>query len=236
MTATPCTVLVLVLLWDSVGSQSDINSLKAAAGAWGGELPCGKWDCECLLRSKRGCTCASEQLSELEDQTFLRMWGLSKNIDQLGNSINDVTGGMRVAFRASMSPRTTCFGPFTTRVSIPYSDVYLNHGRGYNPGLGIFTAPCNGLYSFSFTVYSKMANYDDRMYYKVQLMKNGEVMTSTWEDNRQDSEDSSSQSIVLQMEKGGQVYVALWTGRHLCGDSQGRNTFSGFLIYPSLPE
>lgn len=101
---------------------------------------------------------------------------------------------------------------------------------------GIFTAPCDGLYSFSFTVYSKLAGPDDKMYYKVQLMRNGEVMASTWEDNKEDSEDSSSQSIVLQLKRGGQVYVELWTGRQLCGDSWGRNTFSGSLIYPSLAE
>ncbi len=99
---------------------------------------------------------------------------------------------------------------------------------------GIFTAPRPGLYSFSFTVYSKMGGEGERMYYKVQLMRNGEVMASTWEDNREDSEDSSSQTVLLLLQQGGQVYVELLTGRQLCGNVKGLNTFSGSLIYPAL--
>lgn len=70
------------------------------------------------------------------------------------------------------------------------------------------------------------------MYYKVQLMRNGEVMASTWEDNSEDSEDSGSQIVLLQLERGGQVYVELLSGRKLCGDVKGINTFSGYLVYP----
>lgn len=99
---------------------------------------------------------------------------------------------------------------------------------------GIFTAPRHGLYSFSFTVYSKMGGEGERMYYKVQLMRNGEVAASIWEDNREDSEDSSSQSVLLSLQQGGQVYVELLSGRQLCGNVEGLNTFSGSLIYPTL--
>ena len=33
-------------------------------------------------------------------------------------------------------PSQKCFGPFNTNVSIPYTNVTLNHGGGYNPSLG----------------------------------------------------------------------------------------------------
>lgn len=177
-----------------------------------------------------------------------------------------VSGGMRVAFTASMSGRTNCFGPFTRNSPIPYDVITLNHGSGYNPALGkcsqvpckrvvqprimysmyqfkfnitlfvpgIFTAPRSGLYSFSFSVYSKVAKEGERMYYKVQLMRNNEVVASIWEDNREDSEDSSSQTVLLSLQRGGQVYLELMNGRQICGIVEGLNTFSGALIYSTL--
>lgn len=97
---------------------------------------------------------------------------------------------------------------------------------------GIFTAPRAGLYSFSYTVYSNVGAEGERIYYKVQLMKDGQVIASTWEDNREDSEDSGTQTVLLQLKQGNQVYMELVLGRFLCGDTQGYNSFSGYLVYP----
>ncbi|XP_041640012.1 cerebellin-1-like [Cheilinus undulatus] len=212
-----------------------IVHLEPALGqsSWKGELPCRKWDCDCTFKRQRGCCCAATELKEVEDQIFQRVMDLSMNIFQLGDSILEVIGGIRVAFTASLS-RKTCFGPFTRNRPIPYDAISLNHGSGYNPTLGLFTAPRSGLYSFSFSVYSKVHGESEKMYYKVQLMRNGEVVASTWEDNREDSEDSSSQTALLSLDQGGQVYVELLNGRQLCGNIQGLNTFSGSLIYPTL--
>lgn len=46
------------------------------------------------------------------------------------------TGGRQVAFTATMSPMTKCFGPFTSNVPIPYKDISLNSASGYNAALG----------------------------------------------------------------------------------------------------
>ncbi|XP_062281463.1 cerebellin-1-like [Scomber scombrus] len=202
--------------------------------AWEGELPCTKWDCECAFKRQRGCCCAGPELQEMEDQIFGRVMDLSMSVSQLGDHILEVTGGMRIAFTAYLSPRTNCFGPFTRNRPIPYDVISLNHGSGFNSALGTFTAPRSGMYSFSYSVYSKMSMAGDRMYYKVQLMQNREVVASTWEDNREDSEDSSSQTVLLSWQQGGQVYVELMSGRQLCGNIQGLNTFSGSLVYPLM--
>uniref|UniRef100_A0A3P8S0A8 Cerebellin 18 n=1 Tax=Amphiprion percula TaxID=161767 RepID=A0A3P8S0A8_AMPPE len=202
--------------------------------AWEGELPCRKWDCECAFSRLRSCCCGAMELFEVEDEIFMRMMDLSKRLFQLGESILEVIGGIRIAFTASLSHKTNCFGPFTRSRPIPYDVVTLNHGSGYNPALGIFTAPRSGLYSFSFSVYSKVGVAGERMYYKVRLMRDGEAMASTWEDNREDSEDSGSQSVLLSLQQGGQVYVELLNGRQLCGNAEGLNSFSGSLIYPTL--
>lgn len=48
----------------------------------------------------------------------------------------------KVAFTATIvpgdiiPPPQNCFGPFNTNVSIPYTNVTLNDGGGYNPSLG----------------------------------------------------------------------------------------------------
>lgn len=47
-----------------------------------------------------------------------------------------VSGGLQVAFTASMSPRTNCFGPFIRNTPIRYDVITLNQGSGYNPALG----------------------------------------------------------------------------------------------------
>ncbi|XP_041790022.1 cerebellin 18 [Chelmon rostratus] len=234
MRVVACTLFALVLLWDSVRAENTISSLRAAAVAWKGELPCTNWDCECAFKRQRGCCCAAGELREVEDQVFARVMDLLTSMSQLGDSILEVIGGMRVAFTASMSGRTNCFGPFTRNSPIPYDVITLNHGSGYNPALGIFTAPRSGLYSFSFSVYSKVAKEGERMYYKVQLMRNNEVVASIWEDNREDSEDSSSQTVLLSLQRGGQVYLELMNGRQICGIVEGLNTFSGALIYSTL--
>ncbi|XP_037619978.1 complement C1q-like protein 4 [Sebastes umbrosus] len=234
MRAIACTLFVLGLLWDSVRAEDTISSLRVAAAAWEGELTCGGWDCECTFKRQRGCCCATLELQKVEDQIYTRVMDLSTRISQLGDSLLEVIGGMRVAFTASMSSRTKCFGPFTGNIPIPYDVITLNHGRGYNPALGIFTVPRPGLYSFSFSVYSRVGGEGERMYYKVHLMRNGEVVASTWEDNREDTEDSSSQTVLLSLQQGDQVYVELLRGRQLCGNVEGLNTFSGFLMHPTL--
>ncbi|XP_067113251.1 cerebellin-1-like [Osmerus mordax] len=209
------------------------STLREAAGELEGVLPCGSWDCECAFTRQRGCCCASGQFHKLEELVFQRMTDLWSGLSRLNDHVQQATEGMGVAFSSSRAPGNQCYGPFNRNMPIPYSVISLNNGNGYNPALGVFTAPHAGLYSFSFTAYSKEPSANDRLYYQVQLMRNGEVMASTWEDNREDSEDSATQTVLLALERGGQVYVDLLPGRQLCGDATGRNRFSGYMLYPA---
>ncbi|KAI4901364.1 hypothetical protein NFI96_014158 [Prochilodus magdalenae] len=211
-----------VITWDVV---------RQSAANWTGSLPCGEWDCECEFRKPKGCCCVAKPLFELEEATFMRMVGLWDKLTKLTQDIDDCMGGRNIAFTAFMLPTSGCFGPFTRNVSIPYQNITLNQGYGYNAALGAFTAPHAGLYSFSYTVYSNVGPANERIYYKVQLMKDGLVVASSWEDNREDSEDSATQTVLLHLKQGNQVYVELVSGRSLCGDTLGYNFFSGFLVY-----
>ncbi|XP_051966446.1 complement C1q-like protein 2 [Xyrauchen texanus] len=232
--AAPC-VLVILCFCSSSESATALDLLHDTAVSWTGKLPCGDWDCECAFGRQRGCCCVAKPLFGLEEATFKRLIGVWEGLSHLNSQIEEVTAGCQIAFTASVLPVTACLGPFTSNVSISYQSVSLNQGSGYNPALGTFTAPRAGLYSFAFTAYSKVGDVD-RLYQKLQLMKDGQLIASSWEDNREDSEDSSTQMVLLQLRRGSQVYVELQSGRQLCGDTQSYNTFSGYLIYPITEE
>lgn len=64
-------------------------------------------------------------------------------------------------------------------------------------------------------------------------MRQGRSEAATWEDNREDAEDSATQTVLFSLSAGEQVYVQLMSGREICGDMWGRNIFSGYLLYPT---
>ncbi|XP_043115736.1 cerebellin 18 [Puntigrus tetrazona] len=233
LTAAALCVAMALSLFSRAEATTAFDILRQSAVSYAGSLPCGGWDCDCALKRQNGCCCIAQPLSDLEETTFMRMVGLWEELSNLNGQIDELTAGCKIAFTAAMLPMTGCLGPFTSNVSISYQSVSLNQGNGYNPALGTFTAPHAGLYSFSFTAYSFVGSAGQRLYQKVQMMKNGQLIASSWEDNREDSEDSSSQTVLLQLGRGCQVYVELMSGRQLCGDTQGQNTFSGYLLYPT---
>uniref|UniRef100_H3BYU0 Cerebellin 18 n=1 Tax=Tetraodon nigroviridis TaxID=99883 RepID=H3BYU0_TETNG len=176
---------------------------------------------------------------QLEQETFTRVQSLWHDISTLSSRVLRHSESVKVAFKATMDPshvvlipgsNERCFGPFNTNVPIPYAVVALNHGQGFNPSWGVFTAPSSGVYLFSYTVYS-LVEKDERIYHKCQLMKNGNVAVSVWENNREDGEDSATQVVILPMQKGDQVYVELTSGRKLCNELE-YNIFTGHMIYP----
>ncbi|KAI1903854.1 hypothetical protein AGOR_G00031510 [Albula goreensis] len=206
--------------------------MQEAAVAYGGALPCETWDCKCAFQ-KTDCCCAANQVTQMEGAMFKHLLQAKTQFIQLQQDVTELTGSQMgtVSFSASMARRNGCFGPFTTSIPIPYNNVTLNKGNGYNPTFGLFTAPLAGLYSFSFTAYSNMGLEGRRLYHSVRLMREGQVVASVWEDNREDVEDSGTQTMLLQLEEGMQVYVELLSGRLLCASNLQYNIFSGYLVY-----
>uniref|UniRef100_A0A3B4UE01 Cerebellin 18 n=1 Tax=Seriola dumerili TaxID=41447 RepID=A0A3B4UE01_SERDU len=206
---------------------------------WKGPLPCDKWDCNCTFNRQRGCCCGANDFYQVEEDTFIRIKYLWHDISTLNERVQALTAGVKVAFKATIDPNIAvaipgstdhCFGPFNTNVPIPYATVTLNDGMGYNPSLGVFTAPCAGVYVFSITVYSSVEE-NKRLYHKVQLMLNANPTASVWENNREDGEDSATQVVVLELQRGDQVYVELVSGRKLCKYLD-YNIFTGYILYP----
>ncbi|KAK5868472.1 hypothetical protein PBY51_009484 [Eleginops maclovinus] len=217
-------------------AQTVSEILKQAALSLNTPLDCNKWDCKCAFDHQRGCCCAAKDMFQLEDDTFIRTKSLWHNIRALKYRVKELTDGVRAAFKASNITSSTsgsseaCFGPFNTNVPIPYSYVTLNHDNGYNPALGTFTAPVAGVYVFSVTVFSQVEE-NERLYHNVQMMKNQEPIVGVWENNREDSEDNANQNVVLELQRGDQVYIVLISGRRLC-KLLGENIFTGYMLYP----
>ncbi|XP_069003379.1 cerebellin 18 [Embiotoca jacksoni] len=224
-------------------TQTIGEMLKQAALQWKGPVTCDKWDCNCTFKRQRGCCCATNEMHEMEEDTFIKVKYLWHEISRLNDRVKAVTDATKVAFTARMNTNiaTTisgsaqpCFGPFNTNVPMPFSNVTLNNGNGYNAALGAFTAPCSGVYVLSFTVYSSVEK-GGRLYHKVQLMMNGKLVVSVWENNREDGEDSATQVVTLKMQRGDQVYLELMSGRKLCTSPQ-NNIFTGYMLYPGTYE
>ncbi|XP_068174398.1 cerebellin 18 [Antennarius striatus] len=207
------------------------DNLREAAISYNGDLTCQKWDCKCAFERERSCCCAVGDMTTLENQTYMKMKYLMRDIKKLSTGVQQLTDRIKVAFKATMDPTLTanCFGPFNRNVPIPYTNVTLNDGLRYNPSLGTFTAPYSGIYAFSFTVYSHV-DKNERLHHKVQLMKNGEPIAGVWEDNREDSQDSGSQFVQQQMDQGDQVYVELTFGKKIC-DLYRSNSFTGYIVF-----
>ncbi|XP_041090805.1 cerebellin 18 [Polyodon spathula] len=198
------------------------SSWEAAVASWSKPLPCGGWDCPCAFSKKRGCCCVANWMTRFEDHLFERIGRLWSNVSILTGDLNGITAGLNIAFSAILGKLSSCYGP-----------CHKQHADGCIKPSCEFTAPRAGLYSFSFTAFSNEGGVGRRMYHQVSLMHNDDVVASVWEDNREDYEDSGSQTVLLPLSAGDQVYVRLLSGRQLCGDIYLQNSFSGYLIYPS---
>ncbi|XP_072314928.1 cerebellin 18 [Eucyclogobius newberryi] len=217
------------------GQASAIASLKEVALALQTPLSCDTMNCDCAFTSERSCCCGANDMYQTENEVYARMKDLYMRIHQLKNQVQELTTERKVAFQARMTsnvavPNTQCFGPFNIDVPLPFDEVLVNDNSAYNKALGTFTAPTNGIYVFSFTTAS-LVEENALLYHKVELIAEGGSIVAVWENNREDFEDSATQHVNLQLNKGNQVYLRLISGRKICTTFKS-NTFSGFLLYP----
>ncbi|XP_035694528.1 complement C1q tumor necrosis factor-related protein 3-like [Branchiostoma floridae] len=135
------------------------------------------------------------------------------------------------------APGTNPPAPTTSLVNQPdgvntvltYDVILSNMGGDYNQETGKFVATVGGVYFFTFT---GMTPYSGSNYF-VHLMKNGAKMVGLYEQNGGTPQNqSSSNSAILQLQPGDEVWVELDSyGRSLYSDDDRYLTFSGFLIH-----
>ncbi|XP_078018873.1 uncharacterized protein LOC144458916 [Epinephelus lanceolatus] len=131
----------------------------------------------------------------------------------------------KVAFSAGLTDAGSV-GPFDTEITLKFSKVFTNIGQAYSPTTGIFTAPVRGIYYFRFTVWEVRSSAWTGAY----LYHNEKRMTYSFDlnDNRY---VSVSNALILQLEKGDVVYIALPSGYGVYDNSGNHNIFSGFLLF-----
>ncbi|XP_053533240.1 collagen alpha-1(VIII) chain [Ictalurus punctatus] len=134
----------------------------------------------------------------------------------------------KVAFSAGLPAGQK--GPFNTETTLIYSKVLTNVGGAYNPYTGVFTAPVRGVYYIRFTAAAYNSNNHNM---GVHLYKNNEHLMHLGEYDKDGTARHVSGALALELEAGDIVYLRLLTNYALYDDTLLRNTFSGFLVFPS---
>ncbi|XP_045215463.1 C1q-related factor-like [Mercenaria mercenaria] len=126
-----------------------------------------------------------------------------------------------VAFFAKMVNHLEHGGVHQTVI---FESVVTNVGNAYHSHIGTFIAPVSGTYVFSTTLVSRHSN-DAR----AQFVRNGLALTTMYVNAGDTGDETTSQTIVLQLEEGDDVSVQnLDSDKSFSGSSY--STFAGFLL------
>ncbi|XP_044197625.1 uncharacterized protein At4g38062-like [Thunnus albacares] len=132
----------------------------------------------------------------------------------------------KVAFSATIIESRDVFtGPKTASTSsiLIFNRVFTNIGNAYNSKTGCFTAPLKGVYHFSFMTFGYNSYTSGAI-----LVKNGRYQVSTWEFTGPDASDTTSNTVILELNANDTVNIILWEGGKIH-----TSVFSGFLVFPT---
>lgn len=170
-------------------------------------------------------------IEETMEQLKLENGVLKTTVQTLEDKVESLQNekeARKVAFSASLLASGVGHeGPHVSVLSpLIYKKVFINIGNGYDSDTGIFTAPVKGVYYFRFYAH---CHADIRM--AVSLYKNGNVQCSvfSW---KPITNGNASNGIVLNLEKGDQIYTRLWDNTWVYDDPAGYTSFGGFLLFP----
>jgi len=144
-----------------------------------------------------------------------------------------VTGsGVDASCQASFSARLSVRGiPMVDGSTIPFNQAVSNKGGKFNPGSGVFTAPCDGQYFFSLTIRSYQ--WMDRGKVEGAIVANGvsQARTNVFLDHDSQHYESAGATAVVTLSAGQEVKVIVSTtssGQILGGEY---SVFSGFFLF-----
>ncbi|XP_056321692.1 adiponectin, C1Q and collagen domain containing, b [Danio aesculapii] len=120
-----------------------------------------------------------------------------------------------------------------TNVPIRFNKFFYNDQHHYDDVSGKFRCVLPGVYFFTYhlTVYTKDA--------KVSLYKNDKAIMFTYDQYQETNVDQASGSVILRLEAGDEVWLQVYGDETVGGvyaDNTNDSTFSGFLLYPAIPE
>ncbi|XP_028261666.1 cerebellin-1-like [Parambassis ranga] len=151
---------------------------------------------------------------------------LRASLAEQTNKFQNVTtlDNNKVAFSASITEGADVFtGPRTDSSPsvLIFNHVFTNIGNAYSNQTGIFTTPVKGVYQFTFMTFGNNTNTSGAI-----LMKNGLHQVSTWESQGPDYSDTTSNTVILQLNQNDTVNMILWQGGKIH-----TSVFSGFLLF-----
>ncbi|XP_073331460.1 uncharacterized protein [Pagrus major] len=192
------------------GWQNDVDALEARLNTTVDELTRQKAEVDRLNKENEG---LKTRLNATEEE-----------IDKLKQS--SAKDAPQIAFSACLANSGEIYRGPSTDKTLVFKRIFSNTG-GYDQNTGIFTAPVNGLYYFTFSTYGYNTHVAGAI-----LMKNGVRQISTYDEISADGSDIGSNSVVLQLAAGDKVHIELWDEGRVYDNWNGHTTFSGFLVFP----
>ncbi|KAF4073418.1 hypothetical protein AMELA_G00258590 [Ameiurus melas] len=168
------------------------------------------------------------ELKQLRELVHQQAAALSKIKEKLVYMENEHAERPKVAFSAGLPAGQK--GPFNTETTLIFSKVVTNIAGAYNPHTGVFTAPVRGVYYIRFTGTAYNSN---RYNMGVNLYKNDQMILHLGEVGSDGLLRHVSSGLALMLEADDVVYLRLFANYALYDDNLLRNTFTGFLIFPS---
>ncbi|XP_038601995.1 complement C1q-like protein 2 [Tachyglossus aculeatus] len=145
---------------------------------------------------------------------------------EAGGGIPAGTAGLgppRIAFYVGLK------SPHEGYELLKFDDVVTNLGNQYDPATGKFSCQLRGTYFFTYHI---LMRGGDGTSMWADLCKNGQVRASAIAQDADQNYDYASNSVILRLDAGDEVYVKLDGGKAHGGNSNKYSTFSGFLLYP----
>uniref|UniRef100_A0A8C2YYG5 Complement C1q like 2 n=1 Tax=Cyclopterus lumpus TaxID=8103 RepID=A0A8C2YYG5_CYCLU len=131
--------------------------------------------------------------------------------------------GFRIAFYVGLK------NPHEGYEVLKFDDVITNLGDHYDASTGKFTCHVSGIYFFTYHV---LMRGGDGTSMWADLCKNGQVRASAIAQDADQNYDYASNSAVLHLDSGDEIYVKLDGGKAHGGNNNKYSTFSGFILYP----
>ncbi|XP_076853147.1 C1q-related factor isoform X2 [Brachyhypopomus gauderio] len=128
----------------------------------------------------------------------------------------------RVAFYAGLK------NPHEGYEILKFDDVVTNLGNNYDGTLGKFVCSVPGTYFF---IYHVLMRGGDGTSMWADLCKNGQVRASAIAQDADQNYDYASNSVILHLDAGDEVYIKLDGGKAHGGNNNKYSTFSGFILY-----
>uniref|UniRef100_G3UKQ7 Complement C1q like 2 n=1 Tax=Loxodonta africana TaxID=9785 RepID=G3UKQ7_LOXAF len=152
---------------------------------------------------------------------------------EVTSALSAAFSGPKIAFYVGLK------SPHEGYEVLKFDDVVTNLGNHYDPTTGKFSCQVRGIYFFTYHILmrggdgtSMWADLCDGTSMWADLCKNGQVRASAIAQDADQNYDYASNSVVLHLDSGDEVYVKLDGGKAHGGNNNKYSTFSGFLLYP----